>query len=318
MATYIVRRLLHALIVIWIVSIIVFWGMRLLPGDPVLMFLTRGQLGSATLEQVEHIRETMGLNRPMVVQYLEWLLGLFKGDFGISISQRSDVFEIIKQRIPVTIHLTLLAFFACNMIGIPAGIIASVRRGEWLDTFVTSTANIGITVPTFWLGIILIYFFSFRLGLIPIFGYVSPMEDFWESTRSVIAPVICLALPHISTIARMSRSSMLEVIHQDYIRTARSKGLEERRIVLGHALKNALIPIVTLQGMSISQIIGGSVIIECVFGIPGVGRLAQQAMLAQDYPVVQAIVLLTAILILTINIIIDISYGWINPRVRYK
>jgi len=198
------------------------------------------------------------------------------------------------------------------------GVIAAVKRGTWIDSLLTSLGNLGITMPIFWLGILLIYLFGLKLNWLPINGYVSPLKDFWASTRSVILPVFCMAVPPIASAVRLTRSSMLEVLRQDYIRTARSKGLKERSVIISHAVKNGLIPVVTLKGMSLAGIVGGSVIIETVFSIPGMGRYAVQGLFAQDYSVVQAVMLVIGAVILFANLLVDLTYGWLDPRIRYS
>jgi peptide/nickel transport system permease protein len=318
MATYIIRRVLQAIIVIFLVTIIVFFSMRLLPGDPILMLMTQDQLQNMTMEQVNILRHENGLDRPMIVQYFDWMGGLFTGDLGKSILLREPVSKEIFRRLPTTLYLGLLSMLLSIVIGIPAGVISAVRRGKWVDNVVTLLANIGITVPVFWLGIILIWFIGLKLELLPIHGYTSPFDDFWKSARQVIMPVICLALFGLASNARQARSSILEVMGQDYIRTAWSKGLRERMVIIRHALKNGLIPIVTLLGMGFSFIIGGSVLIETVFNIPGIGRLTVNSVQGHDYPFVQAIILIIALVVVVCNLAVDLSYGWLDPRIRYE
>ena len=315
---YILRRLLQSIIVLVLVSMIVFVLMRLLPGDPILIYVTQGNLESSTQEQIDLLRKEFGLDKSMPAQYVNWIARVIRGDLGKSILHRDSVSGEIARRLPITFFLGMLAFVISILIGIPAGIISATRRGRWLDTAVTTLANIGITVPIFWLGILLIYFFALYLGWLPVFGYTSPFEDFWLSIKQVIMPVVCLSVFAIASNARQARSSMLEVIRQDYIRTAWSKGLRERSVILGHALKNALIPVVTLIGMMVRNIFGGSVLIETVFNIPGMGRLAVEGILGKDYQVVQGCVLITALIVLASNLVVDISYGWLDPRIRYK
>ena len=316
MVTYIIRRVILAIIVIMIVSIITFLGMRMLPGDPILMIVTSDKLQTMTEEQIAQIRDEYGLNKPMAVQYFDWLGGVFHGDLGLSMRYQTSVTQEVLRRIPITLHLGLVAFILSFILGIPAGIISAVRRGTWLDTVVTSITNIGITIPVFWLGILLMYVFSMYLHWLPTYGYTSPMEDFWLNTRQIIMPVICLALFPIASTARQTRSSMLEVMQQDYIRTAWSKGLRERVVVMKHALKNGLIPIVTLSGLGLGGIIGGSVLIESVFAIPGMGRLVIASVQNHDYAVTQGVTLVIAAAIIFVNLIVDISYGWLDPRIR--
>jgi len=254
----------------------------------------------------------------MMVQYFSWLNGVFHGDLGVSIIASTDIRHELFQKLPKTLHLGLLALVISFILGVPAGVICAVKRGTWIDTVVTSLANIGITIPVFWLGVVLMYAFALKLHWLPIFGYTSPFDDFWMSTKQLVMPVVCLAVTSIAVIARQARSSMLEVMHQDYIRTAWSKGLKERAVVMRHALKNGLIPVMVIVGLGLSGIIGGTVLIETVFAIPGMGRWAVEGMGNSDYPVVQAVVLVFAIMVLVTNLAVDLSYGWLDPRVQYK
>jgi peptide/nickel transport system permease protein len=317
MANYIIRRLVMSAIVLFLVSMLVFLAMRLLPGDPVLMYVASSSIQNVTEEQLDQIRHEFGLDKPLPQQYIDWVAGVFHGDFGKSILNKSPVMNEIVRRLPITLYIGILAFIVSTIIGIPAGVLCAVRRGSWVDSTVTTLSNIGITIPTFWLGILLIYVFALYFKWLPVMGFTSPFDDFWESTRKLIMPVFCLALGPIAGNARQARSSMLEVIHKDYIRTAWSKGLSERVIVMRHALKNGLMPVVTLSGMSVGTILGGSVLVEQVFNIPGMGRLAVTSVMNQDYPYVQAIALIMAIGIVLANLFVDISYGWLDPRVHY-
>jgi peptide/nickel transport system permease protein len=225
--------------------------------------------------------------------------------------------KLLADRFPITLHLGLVAFIVANVFGILLGLLAGIRRGTWLDAMATTLANIGITVPVFWLGVLLIYTFGLKLGWLPIYGYTSPFQDFWLNTRQIIMPVICLAITGMAFTARQMRSAMLEVIRQDYIRTAWSKGLQERVIILKHALKNSLIPVITLMGIGVGMVFGGSVLVETVFAIPGIGRLLVTSVFAQDYVVVQSGTLVIAFIVILSNLIVDISYGWLDPRIRY-
>jgi peptide/nickel transport system permease protein len=318
MTTYIVRRLIHAFFVLFLVTLIVFFSMRLLPGDPILMLVTSTEQQEYTEEQIIKLRHEFGLDKPLILQYLDWISSVLRGNLGTSILNRQPVEQELLRRLPITLHLGGLAFIIGHIIGIPAGIISAVRRGSLLDSVVTTLANLGITVPNFWLAILLMYAFGLYLGWLPIMGYSSPFDDFWLSTRQMIMPVICLAIFPIAGSARQTRSSMLEVMGQDYIRTAASKGLTERMIIFRHALKNGLIPILTLSGMGIPIILGGSVFIETVFVIPGLGRLAVSSVINQDYPYVQGVTLLIAITVVLSNLVVDLAYGLLDPRVRYE
>jgi len=306
-----------AIIVLVLVMSIVFFAMRLLPGDPIRMLVAQSQEVNFTEEQVELLKKQHGLDRSLIIQYFDWLSDVVRGDLGRSVFTNAPVVDQIKQRLPVTVHLGVLAFIISIILGVPAGIVSAVRRGTWLDTVVTTLANLGITVPTFWLGVIMMLVFALYLDWLPVMGYTSPFKDFWESTQKVIMPVICMAIFPIAGNARQTRSAMLEVMHQDYIRTAWSKGLRERVIVTKHAMKNGLIPVVTLLGAGISQILGGQVLIETVFAIPGMGRLAVTSVTSQDYPYVQAIILILATVTLLSNLAVDLFYGWLDPRIRY-
>jgi peptide/nickel transport system permease protein len=317
MATYIIRRLILAAIVLLLVTLLVFLAMRLLPGDPILMLISQGEQSEFTEEQLAILRHEYGLDRPLIVQYFDWIGDIFHGDLGRSILHRSPVAGEIMRRLPITLHLGLTAFIVGVIIGIPAGVLCAVRRGKTIDTVVTTLANIGITVPVFWLGIMLIYSLGLYLAWLPVEGYTSPFSNFWLGTRQLIMPVFCLALFPIASTARQTRSAMLEVMRQDYIRTAWAKGLKEQLVILRHGLKNSLIPVVTLSGMGLSMIIGGSVITETVSNVPGIGRLAVTSVLNQDYPYVQGIILIVATTVMLVNLLVDLTYGWLDPRIRY-
>jgi peptide/nickel transport system permease protein len=318
MATYITRRLLQSILVVILITFLVFLVIRLLPGDPILMYLSMQDVQTLTNEQVQAARAEFGLDKPMPVQYINWIADLFRGDLGKSLFYHQNVDILIGQRLPITLILGVIAFIISHLLGIIAGVISALRRGSWLDTAVTVAANIGITVPIFWLGILLIYFFGLQLDWLPRFGYVSPSKDLLEFVKHAILPIICLAIFPIASTARQTRSSILEVNRQDYIRTAWSKGLRERVIVLRHMLKNGLIPVITLTGIGLSHILGGSVLIETVFNIPGMGRLGVEAIQSQDYAIIQAIILFTAVMVVLVNLIVDITYGWLDPRIRYS
>ncbi|MBN1189505.1 MAG: ABC transporter permease [Dehalococcoidales bacterium] len=317
MGTFIVRRLLQGIIILILVSLIVFISMRLLPGDPILLIVTSSEWNEFTQQEMERLRHEYGLDRPIYIQYVDWVSKFVTGDFGISILNHRAVRAEILRRALISLHIGLLAFILGNLIGIPMGIVAAVRRGKMADTVVTVLANIGMTVPSFWLGFLLVYLFGLQLSWLPTMGYTSPVEDFWLNTKQIIMPVICLVVFPISGTARQIRSSMIEVMHQDYIRTAWSKGLRERMIVTKHALKNGIMPIITLAGMHLSMIVGGSVLIETVFNIPGMGYLLVSSVSNQDYPYVQGITMIIGVSIVMINIAVDIIYGYVDPRVHY-
>jgi|WetSurMetagenome_2_1015567.scaffolds.fasta_scaffold58354_2 peptide/nickel transport system permease protein len=314
MATYILRRLILAVIVIFIITIIAFLIMQIIPGDPV-----RAMLGvDASPKLVDSLRKELWLDRPLLVQYIHWLGNAIKGDFGISVQYQTDVGHLWAARLPITINLSILAIIISTIFGIIAGTISAVTRGSFLDQVISVLANAGVAIPVFWLGILGIYFFGLYLNWLPIQGYTSPFSDFWLSMKKLLMPVVCLSVPGLAMMTRQTRSSMLEVIRQDYIRTAWSKGLTQRVIIFRHAFKNALNPIATLVGVMLPIMVGGSVLVETVFNIPGMGRLLVGAVLNKDFIVVQAGILLIAIVVSMVNLIVDISYGWFDPRIRYE
>ena len=304
-----------AVIVVFIVSLISFLLLQLVPGgDPV-----RAMLGlDATQEQVDSMRQEMWLDRPVIVQYFHWVGNALHGDLGKSLRYRENVTSLIKQRLPVTFHLAILALLLASILGITGGIICAVKRGSVIDQVISVISNGAVAVPIFWLGILGIYVFSLTLGWLPTSGYTSPFDNFWLSTKKIIMPVICISLPTLALITRQTRSAMLEVVRQDYVRTAWSKGLTERGVIIKHALKNAMIPIVTLLGLGLPNLAGGSVLMETVFNVPGMGRLLVQAVLDKDFVVVQAAVLIIGIIISVANLVVDISYGLLDPRIRYQ
>ena len=317
MIQFIIRRLIQSVLVIVLVSVVVFLIMRLLPGDPLTLFIAQNELTNLSENDMNTLREEFGLNKPLIEQYFGWTGDLFRGDLGKSIFKYVSVSTLLKERLPITIHLGILALIISVFFGITAGTICAVRRGGRIDTIVTSIANFGMSVPIFWLGVLMVYIFSLYLKWLPVQGYVSPFDDFWLSTKSLIMPVFCLSVVSLAGITRQTRSSMLEIVRQDYIRTAWSKGLRERVIVFRHILKNGLIPIMTLIGLQVSHILGGAVLIETVFNIPGMGRLIVESVTNHDYPVIQGGIVLCAIAVALVNLLVDISYGWIDPRIRY-
>jgi len=319
MGTYIIRRLLWGIVVLFLVSLIVFFSVRLLPGDPVLIFAAQMQSGgSITEEALDKLRVEYGLDKPVPIQYLNWIKGVITGDLGKSIMYREDVGQLLAERFPVTLYLGLIAVVVSTVFGIFFGLIAAIRRGKWIDSVVTFMSYIGLTIPVFLLALLLIYLFGLKLGWLPIAGYTSPFENFGVSLRQSIMPVICLAVVPLAVTARQMRSSVLEVNNMDYVRTAWSKGLKEKVVVSRHVLKNSMLPVVTMLGISIGLIFGGSVIIENMFAIPGVGRLLVGSVFGQDYVVIQGGTLVIAAIIIVVNLIVDISYGWLDPRIRYE
>lgn len=317
MGAYIIRRLLQGLIIILIVSLLVFIFMRLVPGDPLVLFIGPVEMSFATPERIAAYRAEFGLDKPVIMQYFNWLGDALHGDLGKSVYSGVSVWNTLSTRLPITVYLGILALLISALVGIPLGIISAIRRGKLLDTGITLFSILGITLPIFWLGILMAYLFALKLGWLPVKGFTYPFDDFWLSTRQVIMPVICLSAFSLASNTRQTRSSMLEVIRQDYIRTAWSKGLKESTIIIRHALKNGLIPVITLMGMQVRMIFSGSVLVETVFNIPGMGRLLVDSIIDRDFVVIQGCILISALVVTLANLAVDISYGWLDPRVRY-
>jgi peptide/nickel transport system permease protein len=309
---YVLHRLLVAIPVLLGVSLFTFGLVRWIPGDPILIMLGTDAIGA----DVEGIRRLYGLDRPWPVQYVEWLASVLRGDLGVSIRTRMPVGQSILQRLPVTIELTVLSLLLGLLIGVPAAVLAATYRGKAVDAIVGITSLLGISVPGFWLAILLMLFFSLQLRLLPSIGYVALHEGPLDNLRHLILPALGLALPLGATIMRFMRSSLLEVFGQDYFRTARAKGLTYVKAVNKHALRNALIPVVTVTGIQVGRLLGGAVIIEQIFALPGIGRLVFDGITMRDYPVVQGTVLVFTFLFILINLLVDVLYGVIDPRVR--
>ena len=292
--------------------------MRLLPGDPLLIFMAQSaELDAMPREALEELRREYGLDKPILVQYFHWVWGILRGDFGTSIFYREKVGTLMLERFPITLHLGLLALICSLSIGLSVGLIAAVRRGKWPDKVFTPLTYLGVTVPVFWLGILLIYFFGLKLRWLPIAGYTSPLDDFWLSTRQAIMPVICLSIYGLASNARQMRSSMLEVIHQDYIRTAEAKGLHEKVVIYKHAFRNAAIPLVTIVAIDLPVLFAGALFTETIYSWPGMGRLFVNSSFRFDYPIVMGIVITLAFLVVISNLLADIVYAILDPRITY-
>lgn len=317
MFAYIVRRILQAIAVVFVISIVVFILVRCLPGDPIEMYVSQAGLTEITPEMIEEIRHDKGLDRPWIVQYVDWLGQMLRGDFGVSIMRNFNIADEMRNRVTVTLLIGITAFLIGLVVGPLLGIISAIRKGKFVDNLVTVLANIGVTAPTFWIAILLIYVFSLHLNWLPLYGYTLPWEDFGDCVKQSIMPVFVTALGPIATTARQTRSSVLEVLNEDYIRTAWAKGLNEKRVVFRHVLKNSLMPVVTLQGTMLRMVVGGSVVVETLFVIPGMGSMMVDAMLSRDYPVIQAVTVVMTIIVVLSSLIVDLLYAWIDPRIQY-
>lgn len=306
-------RILQAIPVMFVVAVLTFLLMHMLPGDPAT--LIAGDM--ADQEAIEQIRRDLGLDQPVAVQLWLWITDLLQGDFGRSLMLNQPVMEAFFERLPVTLSLALVAFVITIPVGIVLGVVAAVWRDTWVDSAVMVLALVGVSVPNFWIAILSVILFSVTLGWLPSAGYVPFSEDPSRWLACLIQPAVVLALFQIGYLARMTRSAMLDVLDQDYIRTARAKGVSARTTIVKHAFRNTLMQVVTVSGYILSLLIGGSVVIEQIFALPGIGRLLVQAIMARDYPVVQGTMLMLGFAFVFINIVIDLVYAYVDPRVRY-
>ncbi|MGR4067966.1 ABC transporter permease [Billgrantia sp. C5P2] len=313
MLGYIARRVLAVVPVMIIVALFVFLMLRLTPGDPAAILAG----DSATPAQLERIRENLGLNDPLHSQFISWVTQLFRGDLGVSLISNTSVSTMIGQRIWPTLNIAVLTITLSVLIALPMGVLAAWRHRSWIDYAVMTFSVLGFSVPVFVIGYIFIQIFAIELRWFPVQGYMAPTRDFLGFLQRAVLPAFTLATIYVALIARMTRASMLDVLGEDYVRTARAKGLRENVVLFRHALRNAAVPIMTIIGTGFALLIAGVVVTESVFNIPGVGRLTVDAILARDYPVIQAMILLTAGLYVLVNLVIDISYTLIDPRIRY-
>jgi peptide/nickel transport system permease protein len=314
LARYVGRRLFGMIPVLLIVSIIVFLLLHLAPGDPVDLVLGQER---ADEEVRAAVRAKLGLDQPLYAQYLRWVGGVLQGDLGYSFRSRVPVSSMILQRSALTIQLTGMAMILALAVSLPLGIVAAVRRNQLPDIISSILAGFGNSMPNFWLGILLIYLFAVILNWLPPSGFVALDKDPWGNLRTLILPTITLASGHAAVLIRTVRSSLLEVLGEDYIRTARSKGLAESMVLRRHALKNALIPVVTIIGMDTGRMLGGAVVTETIFALPGIGRLVVDGVLTRDFPVVQGMTLLMTVALLMSNLVVDVLYAYLDPRIRY-
>jgi len=312
MLSYVLRRLAIAIPTLFLVSILVFSLLKLLPGDPAIALA--GEERDPTV--IEFLRQKYSLDQPLYVQYGKWLAGIAQGDFGQSIRTRLPIGEMIAQKLPVTIQLSVMAMALAALIGIPAGIIAALKRGTAADYGVSIIGLAGLSVPSFWLGIMLILLFAVTLGWFPSGGYVAFFDSPIDNLRHTLLPSLVLGTAAAAIVMRHTRSAMLQVMKQDYVRTARAKGLKERIVVVRHVLRNSLIPVVTMSTLHLGELLSGAVLTEQVFGIPGFGKMIVDGVFSRDYAVVQAVVLCSAALFLLMNLLADIAYVILSPRLR--
>ena len=314
MGRFIARRLLASIPVLFLVSLITFGLLWLVPGDPASVFLD----ASATAEALDRVRRELGLDRPFLLRMGEWYVRLLQGDLGTSLLLNRSVTSAIFERLPVTLSLTFLAFIFAVLIGVAAGVVAAVHHGKAADQGMMTLALLGLSIPEFWLGLVLIWLVAVLLPIFPAGDYVAFAQNPWQWARHIALPTFTLACVQMGFVARMTRSSMLEVLGQDFVRTARAKGLPEPYVVLRHGLANAMVPIVTVMGIMVGGLLGGAVVIEQVFSIPGMGRLIIGAVLSRDFPVIQGGLLFLALIYLAVNLTVDLLYAAIDPRVRLE
>ena len=314
MAGYVIRRLLGILPVLVLVALGSFLLVHLVPGDPAMVMLGN----DATPQQIQALKTQMGLDRSLPEQFSLWGRQVLRGNLGESFFLGRPVTQSLMERLPATLQLALLSLVFSLLIGIPAGILAAVRQNTKWDQLIMITAMGGISIPSFWLGLFLILVFSVRLGWLPSGGYAPLWDDFWGGLRILVLPSISLGFMQAALIARMTRSSMLEVLRQDYVRTAKAKGLDWWRVTLRHALKNAMIPVITTIGTAFGVLLGGAVIVEIVFTYPGLGRLVVLAVQRRDYPLVQGALLLASVIYVLVNLAVDLLYGVFDPRIKYE
>ncbi|MFK7903411.1 MAG: ABC transporter permease [Nitratireductor sp.] len=314
MSHYILRRLIAGFFTLLIASMIVFGVLELIPGDPAQVMLGI----NATQDALDTLREQMGLNEPVLTRYVSWVFGMLQGDFGISYTYSVPVRELIGERIMVSLPLALMALILSTLIAIPVAVFATSKRGKLGDVLSMGIAQIGIAIPNFWFALLLIYVFAVGLGLFPSGGFGGWSSGIWLGVKSLILPAIALALPQAAILSRVARSALIEVLNENYIRTARAKGLTRSVVLWRHALRNATIPILTILGLQFAFLIAGTLIIENVFYLPGLGRLIIQSIKQHDLIVVESVVMLLVAMVIFVNLIVDLSYGLVDPRLRAK
>ncbi|MBA3478957.1 MAG: ABC transporter permease [Lautropia sp.] len=313
MFAYVVRRLLSTVVVMAVVAFVVFLLLYLTPGDPAAILAG----DAATTDDIRRVRETLGLDRPFIIRFAEWAGALLRADLGTSIFTNLPVTRLIAQRIEPTLALTACTLVVAVLVAVPMGVVAAAKAGTWIDRSVMGFTVLGFSVPVFVLAYILIMVFSIELDWLPVQGYRPISEGLWEWFRHLILPSLALGTVYMALIARITRASMLDVLAQDYIRTAQAKGLAPESVLVGHALKNAAVPIMTVIGIGIALLIGGAIVTETVFAIPGIGRLTVDAILRRDYPIIQGVILIFSGAYVLINLAVDLSYMLFDPRIRF-
>ncbi|PBB25746.1 MULTISPECIES: ABC transporter permease [unclassified Mesorhizobium] len=314
MTAYLLKRLAISLATLVLASIVVFAVLEILPGDPARLMLGM----NASADQVELLRNQMGLNAPLLLRYLHWAGGLLSLDFGRSYTYSVPVIDLVRERLAVSLPLALIALALSTIIAIPVGLFSASRRGRAGDTISMGAAQLGVAVPNFWFALMLIYVFAVWLRLVPAGGFPGWSAGIWPALKSLLLPAVALALPQAAILARVTRSALIEVLNEDYIRTARAKGLPYRAVLWRHALRNAMIPVLTILGLQFAFLLAGTIIIENVFYLPGLGRLVFQAITQRDLIVVESVVMLLVAAVIAVNLVVDLSYAVVDPRLRSR
>jgi len=317
MRQYAIKRIALFIPTVLLVTLIAFIVMRVIPGDPALAILEGDGGGQYSLQDLANLRAELGTDRPIAIQYVDWIGGVLKGDFGDSLWFKSSVMTELGDRIPVTVELALLAIVMSVVIAVPLGILSAIRPDSPLDYGARIFTLIGIAIPNFLVAVLMIMLLLNAFNWLPSLGYVDIWEDPGKNLTQMIFPALALALYEMAFIARVTRSSMMEIIREDYMRTARSKGLAERVVLFRHGLKNAILPILTISGWQFGRLFGGTVVIETIFLIPGMGRILIEAVQHRDFPLLQAAIVIIGMAIVSINLLVDLLYGWLDPRIRY-
>ncbi len=314
MGRYILKRLGQAVIVFLLICFFSYMILFLIPGDPV--YAMYG--ANITQEQYQMYYQKLELDKPLITRFADWFIRFMQGDFGYSSKYRIEVNQLIADRLPVTMYIGILSLILTAVLGILFGVVAAVKRARWQDSVITVLANVGSTVPLFWIGVLGVYVFSIKLGWLPSSGYTSPFKDFGLSCKQILMPVVAMAFCQVATITRLTRSNMLEVIHEDYIQTARAKGLTEKTVILSHVIPNAISPVINMIGMLFRVVVAGSVAIEKIFNIPGMGQLMIYSITSKDVNPLQACIVIISLVVLVVNLLVDILYAIVDPRIRLQ
>ena len=319
MYSYLVKRSLLFIPTILLASIAVFVLMRIIPGDPALQILA-GDLGGVdyTQQQLDDLRAKLGTDRPIVVQYGDWVWRLLHLDFGKSFLTHRSISEDLINKVPITLELAILSLILATLVAVPLGVFSAINQDTWGDYVARVVAIAGVALPTFWTGILVIYFLTLVFEWLPPLGYTDLWDDPWKNLQQLIFPAIALGVFNMAFVARVTRSAMLEVFREEYVRTARAKGLAERVVIARHALRNALLPVVTVSGWQFGQLVGSAVIIENIFLVPGLGRFLLESIFQRDYAVTQAVIMVITFWVVLANLFVDMVYGWLDPRIRYQ